>query len=169
MDTPPSWAELVDLLRSPKPPLSCTVARTDEGDVERRVRVVFDGRDGWWIDDGERFGLQTASEHVLLGERDHLALHTGNAVHWRGLEKTVIDGARMANLGSATGMVVGSDAIEGRPCWIAEVEGLRTGEDVTFRLWIDLATGISIRMERLDLDRPVVVEVRDLLVAEEPG
>ena len=162
----PSWDEVVDLLRSPKSALSCTVVRTDRPEGVRVASVVFDGDDGWWIEDEDGFGLQTSSERIVLGRRDAVELHTSHHVYWRGLEKSLIEGRLIANLDSATGSVVRADERGGRSCWVTEVDGLRSGEDVTFRLWIDRATGITLLMGRVDLDGPLV-EVRDLRIAEE--
>jgi negative regulator of sigma E activity len=66
------------------------------------------------------------------------------------------------SLDHAIGVVREDSSLSGRTCTTADVDGLRRGEDVTFRLWVDRETGIVLRTERLDGKGSL--EVQDLRV-----
>jgi hypothetical protein len=61
-------------------------------------------------------------------------------------------------LDRATGRVVRRDTLENRPTLVIEAEGLREGEDVTFEMQVDVATGVVVQMSRNDLGLVLRVE-----------
>jgi len=56
----PTFEQVCELMRSPKPPIACRVVELDGGSVRRTATVLFDGLQGWYIDDGlgSRSGAQ---------------------------------------------------------------------------------------------------------------
>jgi hypothetical protein len=163
----PTWADVKRLVLHPKPPLTCTVAEVDDtGDV-RAARVVFDGADGWWIDDGTKGELRLSDERVVFVEQERVELVAGKGfVYASGWVKTAIEGRLMSNLDGASGEVRGTETVHGRACWICDLAGLKSGDDVSFRLAVDTETGVIVRMERSDGRGSL--EVRDLRLGSEP-
>lgn len=66
-----------------------------------------------------------------------------------------VDPSRLATIATATGEVVGTEEIAGRPTLVADVRGLRGRGPV--RAWVDAATGTIVRLERADDPVPLVV------------
>jgi outer membrane lipoprotein-sorting protein len=73
----------------------------------------------------------------------------------------LIQGRFIAYLGESAGEVVDSAKVEGRRCWVADVNGLNPGQPTaTYRVWVDADTGIILREERTDSE--AVIELRDI-------
>ena len=124
------------------------VVEAADGQERRRATVRFDGAEAWWIDDGSVVELRASDERVLLEDHQGLVLHDRGAyVH--GWVRTPLEPWRMS-LDEARGVVLDRTPLSGRICTTADVDGLRAGEDVTFRIWVDEETGIAVRIERLD-------------------
>jgi hypothetical protein len=48
----PTFEQVLELMRSPKPPIACRVVELDGRSTRRAAAVLFDGLQGWYIDDG---------------------------------------------------------------------------------------------------------------------
>jgi hypothetical protein len=150
-DSLPTFEEVVALLRSSKPPVACRVVELRDDVVQRSARVLFDGLEGWFIEDEERVEFRRSHDRVVFDADGELTrLGPGQNVHSNAWVKTPIEGNRML-LDRATGHVIGFEEIDGRRAIIAEFQGLRSGEDTTFELGVDLETGVVLRTSRLDL------------------
>jgi hypothetical protein len=118
---------------APKPPLACTAYAIGRDPLA--VRYV----------DGEFRLAETGTP--LVGEA------------W---VTSAIEPKRFVRLGAAYGEVTDREDIGGRPCLVAEVQGLR-GSTTVMRLWVDEQVGSIVRMERVDDPAPLVV-LDDLVV-----
>jgi hypothetical protein len=78
-------------------------------------------------------------------------------VHSNGWVKTPIEPRRMS-LDRATGRVLRGDTLDERPTLVIEAPGLREGEDVTFEMQVDVATGVVVQISRNDLGLVLLVE-----------
>lgn len=159
----PSFEEIKALIASRKPPLAARIVERTDGEATREASVVFDGINGWFIDDGARIELRAAEDRVTYLEEGRLErVGPGMVASSNNWVKGAIDGRRMAYLDRAEGEVLGEDEVAGRACWLIRAEGLRADEDVVALLHVDRETGVVIRMTREDLD--VVVEVDELML-----
>jgi hypothetical protein len=164
MGEPPTWTEVRRLILSPKPPLACTVVETHERAEIRRARVVFDGAEGWWIDDGVRTELRLTPDRAVFVDDQGVELVAVDAfVYANGWVKSAIEGRLLAYLDDAEGQVQGSEDTLGRSCWICDVVGLKAGSDAPIRLGIDVATGLIIQMRMADPPGRAL-EIRDLRI-----
>jgi hypothetical protein len=154
--------DIVDLIRSPKPPLACRVVELSDGAEVRSARVIFDGIAGWLIetDDGTEF--RHADDFVLFDKEGTISrFGPGLSAHSNGWVKTPIEGRRMS-LDQASGRVLGREVVDGRRSMRAEFHGLRSGEDAVFQLDVDLETGVVLRISRADLG--LVLRLEDLRI-----
>jgi hypothetical protein len=62
------------------------------------------------------------------------------------------------SLDRATGRVLRGDTLDERPTLVIEALGLREGEDVTFEMQVDVATGVVMQKSRNDLGLVLLVE-----------
>jgi hypothetical protein len=62
------------------------------------------------------------------------------------------------SLDRATGRVLRGDTLDERPTLVIEALGLREGEDVTFEMPVDVATGVVVQISRNDLGLVLLVE-----------
>jgi hypothetical protein len=53
-------------MRSPEPPVACRVIELESGSVRRTATVLFDGLQGWYIDDGSRVEVRSSDGSVQL-------------------------------------------------------------------------------------------------------
>lgn len=173
MNDTPSWDELKDLIAThPKPPIKARVV--EHGVTERQAKVLYDGVDTWHIDDGTRIELTSARSTTINDDRRFETMRDFGGTASNNWVKTLVHGGLAAYLEDSTGQVVGSDEIEGRLCWVADVKGLREDDPTTeFRNWVDAHTGLILRISRQDAV-DAVAELRDLEVGEvispeEPG
>lgn len=160
--TLPAFDEVLALIRLPKPPLACRVVEMRDGDELRSARVIFDGIAGWLIETEDGRELRHADDFVLFddaGVLRRIGPHLDS--HSNGWVKTPIEGKRMS-LDQATGRVIGLERIDGRESVLAEFHGLRSGEDATFQLSVDLATGVIVRIVRTDLG--LILRLEDLRI-----
>jgi hypothetical protein len=155
VDPLPTFEQVLELMRSPKPPIACRVVELDGRTARRTAAVLFDGLQGWYIDDGARVEFRSSDESILFDSNGNLQ-RVGGA-HSNGWVKTSIEPRRMM-LDRATGRVVRRDTLENRPTLVIEAEGLREGEDVTFEMQVDVATGVVVQMSRNDLGLVLRVE-----------
>lgn len=155
----PTFEQVCELMRSPKPPIACRVVDLDGGSVRRTATVLFDGLQGWYIDDGARVEVRSSDESVLFDSESNLQrVGPGvGGVHSNGWVKTPIEPRRMS-LDRATGRVLRRDTLDERPTLVIEVLGLREGEDVNFEMQVDVATGVVMAMSRADLGLVLQVE-----------
>jgi hypothetical protein len=161
-DAAPSFDRIRGLIESHKPPLTCRVSELRDGEVARSARVIFDGINAWFIDDGARIELRAAEDRATFVENGAVErVGPGMIVSAGNWVKAAVDGRRMANLDEATGTVVGRETVGDRSCWVTEVEGLRSRDDAVFRLWVDAETGVILRMSRPDAGE--VLRVDDLV------
>ena len=167
--TLPTFDQVVDLIRSPKPPLACRVLELRDGVEERSPRVLFDGISGWYIESAERIEFRHSDHFALFDEGDELRrLGPSAPSHSNGWVKTPIEGSRMS-LDQATGRVIGPEDVDGRRSVLADFHGLRSGEDTVFKLHIDLYTGLVL-MSCADLG--LILRLEDLrigIVGDEIG
>jgi hypothetical protein len=141
------------------------VVEIRDGRVAREARVIFDGINAWFVDDGERLELRAAEDRVVFVEAGTVErIGPGMVVSSAGWVKSALDGRRIANLEAATGEVLGRDDVDGRPCWVASVAGLRTNDDARFRLHVDAETGVILREAREDVGE--VLRVEDLVLGD---
>ena len=151
----PTFEQVLELMRSPKPPIACRVVEFDRASTRRAATVLFDGLQAWYIDDGARVEFRGSDESVLF-DSDGSLQRLGSA-HSNGWVKTPIEPRRMS-LDRATGRVVRRDMLEERPTLVIEALGLREGEDVTFEMQVDVATGVVVQISRNDLGLVLRVE-----------
>ncbi|MGZ8619581.1 MAG: hypothetical protein ACXWYE_06740 [Actinomycetota bacterium] len=157
-----TFDEIVDLIRTPKPPLACRVVELTDGDEVRSARVIFDGIAGWLIETDEGTEFRHADDFVLFDKEGTLRrLGPGLSAHSTGWVKTPIEGRRMS-LDQASGRVLGLGVVDGRRSMRAEFRGLRAAEDAVFEFDVDLETGIVLRMSRTDLG--LVMRLEDLRI-----
>jgi hypothetical protein len=158
-DPLPSFNHLRGLIASKKPPLAARVVERTDGQVTREASVVFDGINGWFIDDGARLEFRAAEDRVVFVEETGLErIGPGMVASSNTWVKNAIDGRRMAYLDRADGEVLGPDEFAGRACWLARVTGLKSDEDVVVLLHVDRETGIVMRTAREDLELTLDVE-----------
>jgi hypothetical protein len=62
----PTFEQVRELMRSSKPPIACRVVELDSGTARRMAAVLFDGLQGWYIDDGTRVEVRSSDEVVLF-------------------------------------------------------------------------------------------------------
>lgn len=161
-ETLPTFDEVVDRIRSPKPPLACRVVELRDGVAERSARVFFDGIAGWFIESDERVEFRHSDDFVVFDEGGELKrVGPGMQVHSNAWVKTPIEGRRMS-LDEATGRVIGGEEVDGRRSILVEFLGLKSGEDTAFQLHIDLETGVVLRMSRPDLG--LILRLEDLRI-----
>jgi hypothetical protein len=155
----PTFEQVLELMRSPKPPIACRVVELDGRTARRTAAVLFDGLQGWYIDDGARVEVRSSDESVLFDSEGNLQrVGPGvGGVHSNGWVKTPIEPRRMS-LDRATGRVVRRDMMEERPTLVIEALGLREGEDVIFEMQVDVATGVVVQISRNDLGLVLRVE-----------
>jgi hypothetical protein len=162
-DATPSFDRIRGLIESHKPPLACRVVELADGEVRRSASVIFDGINGWYIDDGSRIELRAAEDRATFVENGAVErVGPGMVVSSGNWVKAAIDGRRIANLDGSSGSVVGRETIDERPCWIVDVEGLKARDDAVLRLRVDEETGVIVRMARED--RGEVLRVEDLVL-----
>ena len=158
----PTFDQVVDLIRSPKPPLACRVLELSNGDEMRSARVIFDGMSAWFIESDEMVEFRIADDLAVFDEGGELKrVGPGMGVHSNPWVKTAIQGERL-NLDEASGHVIRREVVDGRPAILVEVIGLRAGEDTVFELQVDLETGVILRMSRPDLGP--ILRVDDLRI-----
>ncbi len=157
-----TFDEIVDLIRSPKPPLACRVIELSDGVEMRSARVIFDGIAGWLIETDEGTEFRHSDDFVLYEKEGTLKrLGPGLGAHSNGWVKTPIEGRRMS-LDQASGRVLGLEVVDGRRSMRAEFHGLRAGEDAVFQFDVDLETGVVLRMSRTDVG--LVMRLEDLRI-----
>ncbi|HEY6651340.1 MAG TPA: hypothetical protein VI364_03495 [Actinomycetota bacterium] len=66
------------------------------------------------------------------------------------------------SLDQAVGRVIGPEDVDGRRSVLAELHGLRSGEDTAFQLHIDLDTGLVLRTARAELG--LILQIEDLRI-----
>jgi hypothetical protein len=143
------WRALTQLILSyPKRPVRAKVVMESELE-SRRADIVHDGHRAWYINDGSRVEI-TGDNSTMLVQGDELHCIRGMGVAVNNWAKSMIQGRLVAYLGDASGTVVGRELVEGRPCWIADVVGLRRDQSTSFRLWIDEETGMILRLTRAE-------------------
>jgi hypothetical protein len=151
----PTWAEIRDLIRtSPKPPLRARLVERD-GAAQRQAVIIHDGVQGWYLDTG------SAIELTNLDARSTVIVEGSRVRAWRGFGvainnefKAAIQGTLIAYLEDSQGQIVAREPILGRPCWVAEVNGLwKDKPHAAFRIWVDEETGILLRIWRSDKPR----------------
>ncbi|MGZ4108480.1 MAG: hypothetical protein ACXVP7_02215 [Actinomycetota bacterium] len=170
-DATPSFDRIRGLIESHKPPLACRVIETRGDEVVRSASVVFDGINGWYIDDGERIELRAAEDRVTFVENGAVErIGPGMVASSANWVKSAIDGRRIAYLDQASRVVAGREEVGGRSCWVVvDVEGLKRGGDGPFRLHVDEETGIILRMSRDDVGEVLRIEDLVLGTAQGPG
>lgn len=149
------------------PSIRCRVVER-LGSVTREALVTYDGSRRWVISDAEK-------THLNDGERC-IVMHPNGVVeripvgaHIHGWVKVLITPRKMAHLDGAGGRVVGREEVQGRACWVVEAEGLKSGSDQTYRMWVDAEGAFVMRTVLLGLDGDQHLE--DVVVGEEfpPG
>jgi len=165
----PTFDEVREQMRSPKPPVGCRVVEFDHGEVRRSATVLFDGLQGWYIDDGTQVEVRGSDECVLFdsdGTLERVGPGLGY-VHSNAWAKTPIEPRRML-LDEARGRVLRRDEVNGRSVVVVEFSGLRRpDDDVVFEMQVDAATGVVLAMSRPDLG--LVLRVDDLRVGSVEG
>lgn len=158
----PSFDELRELMVSAKPPLTAHVVQQRVDEPERSASVIYDGRNGWYIDDGARIELRPAEDRAVIVENGVVERYGPRMnVYVHGWVKLAIDPRRMAELEDATGSVVGREMVLQRDCWVARVVGLKSGDEAELTLHVDAQSGVVVRLAREDLPGEVL-EVREL-------
>jgi hypothetical protein len=135
----PTFEQVLELMRSSKPPIACRVVELDGVTPRRTAAVLFDGLQGWYIDDGARAEVRSSNESALCdsgGKLQRVGPGVGG-VHSNGWVKTPIEPRRMS-LDRATGRVLRRDGIDERPTLVIEALGLREGKDVIFEMQVDV-------------------------------
>jgi hypothetical protein len=159
----PSWNELKRLIAGPKPPVRARIVESSPTQL-REAWVLHDGRDGWHITEGANTEL-SSSDSTTIVDSDRFETIRGMGVASNNWVKSLIQGHLIAYLDESTGQVIDAALVEGRHCWVADVNGLRRDEpSTTFRVWVDTDTGIILREERTDAE--AMVEVRDIELGE---
>jgi hypothetical protein len=167
-DATPSFDRIRGLIESHKPPVACRAIETRGDEVVRSAFVVFDGINGWYVDDGERIELRAAEDRVTFVENGAVErIGPGMVASSANWVKSAIDGRRIAYLDRASGVVAGRADVAGRPCWVVDVDGLKRGVDASFRLHVDEETGIILRMARDDVGE--VLRIVDLVLGTSRG
>ena len=163
MDTP-SFEDVKGLIAQRKPPLAARVVETKDGVVTREARVVHDGINAWFIDDGTRLELRAAEDRVTFVEGgDVERIGPGMVASSNNWVKVAIDGRRGAYLDMGTGEVLGADDANGRACWLVRAEGLKANDpDAVFLLHVDTETGVVVRTAREDSEAQL--DVVDLAI-----
>jgi hypothetical protein len=108
----PTFDEVREQMRSPKPPVACRVVEFDHGEVRRSATVLFDGLQGWYIDDGTQVEVRGSDECVLFdsdGTLERVGPGLGY-VHSNAWAKTPIEPRRML-LDEARGRVLRRDEV----------------------------------------------------------
>jgi hypothetical protein len=108
----PTFEQVLELMRSSKPPIACRVVELDGVTPRRTAAVLFDGLQGWYIDDGARAEVRSSNESALCdsgGKLQRVGPGVGG-VHSNGWVKTPIEPRRMS-LDRATGRVLRRDVI----------------------------------------------------------
>lgn len=125
-----TFEEVVRRMAAPKPPLACRVVELRDDAPIRVATVLFDGLEGWYIDDGERTEFRSADDRVVFGSSGRLERSGpgSGSVHSNAWVKTPIEGWRM-NLEGITGRVLGHEPVDGRETALLEAHGLRAGEE----------------------------------------
>jgi hypothetical protein len=164
-DAPPTFEQVKHLIASRKPPLAARVVERRDGAEHRSARVIHDGINGWYVDDGERVELRAAEDRATFVERGTVErIGPGMLATSNNWVKTAIDGRRMADLDDATGEVLGRGEALGRPCWVVRAFGLKgNAPQAVFVLHVDAQTGILLRTEREDQDGSGL-EVEELVI-----
>jgi hypothetical protein len=158
----PTFDELRELMVSRKPPLTSRVVQQRADGPDRAASVIFDGLNGWYIDDGTRIELRPAEDRAVLIEGGVIERYGPRMdVYVHGWVKLAIDPRRMAELEEATGSIVGREVLLERECWIATVVGLKADDEAEFTLHVDVESGVVVRIAREDLPGEVL-EVREL-------
>jgi hypothetical protein len=62
----PPFEQVLELMRSPKPPIACRAVELDGRTARSTAVVLFDGLQGWYIDDGARVEVRSSGESVLF-------------------------------------------------------------------------------------------------------
>ena len=159
----PTFDQVRRLIASRKPPLAARVVERTDGAVTREASVVFDGINGWFIDDGSRIELRAAEDRVVYVEEGSVErVGPGMVASSNNWVKSAIDGRRMAYLDRAEGEVLGADGFAGRACWLVRATGLRADEDAVFLLHVDRQSGVLMRTAREDVD--TVLDIEELLL-----
>lgn len=167
-ETLPTLDEVIDRIRSPKPPLACRVVELRDGEEVRSARVIFDGITGWFIETEERLEFRHTDDFVLFDEGGKLKrLGPGLGAHSNGWVKTPIEGRRMS-LDQALGRVLGREDVDGRGSVLVEFLGLRPGEDTVFHFNVDITTGVVLRMSRPGFGLILRLENLRIGTVEEP-
>ena len=105
----PTFDRVIDLIRSPTPPLACRVVELRDGDEVRSTRVIFDSIAGWFIETEEGVAFRHTDDFFFFDEDGMLTrLGPGLGAHSNGWVKTPIEGRRM-NLDQASGRVLRRD------------------------------------------------------------
>lgn len=125
--TLPDWPQLRERMLAPKPPFAFTAYAI--------------GRDPLRV----RYG----------GDGDFRLAESGSKLVGEAWITSAVEPRRFVRLGDAYGEVTGRED-GARPCFVAEVRGLR-GATTTMRLWVDEGVGCIVRMERVDDPAPLVV------------
>jgi hypothetical protein len=112
----PTFEQVLELMRSPKAPIACRVVELDGRTARRTAAVLFDGLQGWYIDDGARVEVRSSDESVLFDSEGNLQrVGPGvGGVHSNGWVKTPIE-PRRTSLERATGRVIRRDPLDERP------------------------------------------------------
>jgi hypothetical protein len=160
----PTFDELRELMVSRKPPLTARVVQQRADEPDRSASVIYDGLNGWYIDDGTRIELRPSEDRAVLIENGAIERYGPRMdVYVHGWVKLAIDPRRMAELEEASGSVVGRDVLLDRECWIATVVGLKGGDDAELTLHVDIESGVVVRIARADMPGEVL-EVRELRI-----
>lgn len=154
-----AFREVVRRMAAPKPPLACRVVELRDDAPTRVATVLFDGLEGWHIDDGERTEFRSSDDRVVFdsGGRLERSGPGSGVVHSNAWVKTPIEGWRM-NLEGITGRVLGHEPVDGRETALLEAHGLRAGEDTVFLMHVDIETGVVLRIARPDLGTVLRIE-----------
>jgi hypothetical protein len=105
----PTFEQVLELMRSSKPPIACCVVEFDGVTQRRTAAVLFDGLQGWYIDDRALVEVRSSNESVLFdaeGKLQRVGPGVGG-VHSNGWVKTPFEPRRMS-LDRATGRVLGA-------------------------------------------------------------
>lgn len=159
----PSWSDLKRLIAGPKPPVRARAIESSP-DQNREAWVLHDGQNGWHITEGAKTEL-TSVDSTTIVDSDRFETIRGMRVASNNWLKSLIQGRLIAYLDESTGQVLDSAQVEGRHCWVADVNGLRRDEpNATFRVWVDADTGIILHEERTGAE--AMVELRDIELGE---
>jgi hypothetical protein len=160
----PSFEQVKALIASRKPPLAARLVERRDGVVHREASVVFDGVNGWFVDDGRRIELRATEDRVTYVEEGTVErIGPGMVATSNNWVKSAIDGRRTAHLDRADGEVLGPDEILGRACWLVRARGLKQDvPEAVFLLHVETETGVILRTAREDAD--VVLDVEELLL-----